>query len=104
MVVMEVIEVSLVLPAYNEARRLRNTVDKVALRLMDITRSFEIIIAEDGATDGTDRVAKELAQELHYVKHLHSDTRLGRGKALIVHLEPQKVIYWFILMLTSQQT
>jgi len=76
------IEVSLVLPAYNEAMRLRNTVEKVALRLSDITSSFEIIIAEDGSTDGTERVARELAQELRFVRHLHSDTRLGRGRAL----------------------
>ena len=80
--VMAVTEVSLVLPAYNEAKRLRNTVEKVALRLSDITSSFEIIIAEDGSTDGTERIAKELARELSFVRHLHSDTRLGRGRAL----------------------
>jgi len=80
--VMAVTEVSLVLPAYNEAMRLRNTVEEVALRLSDITPSFEIIIAEDGSTDGTERVAKELARELPFVRHLHSDTRLGRGRAL----------------------
>ncbi len=78
----ELTEVSLVLPAYNEASRIRRTVNVVAEELTAISRSFEIIIAEDGSTDGTDKIARALARERHYVRHLHSDTRLGRGRAL----------------------
>ncbi|WP_248698057.1 dolichyl-phosphate beta-glucosyltransferase [Methanosarcina acetivorans] len=50
--------------------------------LAEISPSFEIIIAEDGSKDGTDNIAKELAQKYSCVKHLHSDERLGRGTAL----------------------
>jgi uncharacterized protein (TIRG00374 family) len=53
-----------------------------ASTLQEITSSFEIIIAEDGSTDGTDRIAAELAGTYEYVKHLHSDARQGRGRAL----------------------
>ncbi|PXF59480.1 MAG: glycosyl transferase [Candidatus Methanogaster sp.] len=75
-------EVSLVLPAYNEAEDLEETVRQTAETLREITSDFEIIIAEDGATDGTDRIAEKLAEEHLYVKHLHSGKRLGRGSAL----------------------
>nr|QNO48582.1 glycosyltransferase AglD [Methanosarcinales archaeon ANME-2c ERB4] len=75
-------EVSLVLPAYNEAEGLEETVRRTAETLRGITSNFEIIIAEDGATDGTDKLAEKLAEECTYVKHLHSDKRLGRGSAL----------------------
>ncbi|NQE45993.1 Glycosyltransferase AglD [ANME-1 cluster archaeon GoMg2] len=75
-------EVSLVLPAYNEAERLKDTVQQVAEALNKITSSFEIIIAEDGSTDGTNKIAEELAKEHPYIKHRHSKDRLGRGKAL----------------------
>ncbi|MEA1944786.1 MAG: dolichyl-phosphate beta-glucosyltransferase [Euryarchaeota archaeon] len=75
-------EISLVLPAYNEAERLKDTVRQVVDALQKITPSFEIIIAEDGSTDGTDRIAEELAEKYSYIKHLHSDERLGRGSAL----------------------
>ncbi|MBN1134256.1 MAG: flippase-like domain-containing protein [Methanosarcinaceae archaeon] len=75
-------EVSVILPAYNEAKRIRETVAITASTLKGITSSFEIIIAEDGSTDGTDRIASELAGTYRYVKHLHSDARQGRGRAL----------------------
>jgi len=75
-------EVSVILPAYNEANRIRDTVAITASVLNEIAPSFEIIIAEDGSTDGTDRIAAELANSHEYVKHLHSDSRQGRGRAL----------------------
>ncbi|MCD4843603.1 MAG: flippase-like domain-containing protein [Methanosarcinales archaeon] len=75
-------EVSLVLPAYNEADRIKDTVTTTAETLSGITDSYEIIIAEDGSTDGTESIASQLAEELDYVIHLHSDLRQGRGTAL----------------------
>lgn len=78
----EMTSVSVVLPAYNEAARIENTVSITAKTLSKITHSFEIIIAEDGSTDGTDRIASELSEQYPYVKHLHSDERQGRGRAL----------------------
>lgn len=75
-------QVSLILPAYNEAERLKNTVQQVVDALYKVTSSFEIIIAEDGSTDGTDKIAEELAKEYPHIQHQHSKDRLGRGKAL----------------------
>ncbi|WP_148705896.1 dolichyl-phosphate beta-glucosyltransferase [Methanosarcina siciliae] len=74
--------VSLVLPAYNEVARIEKTVKQTAETLRNITSSFEIIIAEDGSSDGTDRVAEKLALEHNWVSHLHSNSRQGRGRAL----------------------
>jgi hypothetical protein len=78
----KITEVSIVLPAYNEASRLESTVERTAALLREITPSFEIIIAEDGSTDGTDKLSEALAQKYGYVVHLHSSERQGRGKAL----------------------
>ena len=76
------LEVSLVFPAYNEADRLEEAVLRTVDSLKEISDSFEIIIAEDGSTDGTDELAEELSRKYPYVRHLHSDVRLGRGRAL----------------------
>ncbi len=76
------LELSIVFPAYNEANMLENAVTKAMKALEEITRSYEIVIAEDGSTDGTDRVAALLSERYPLVKHLHSEKRLGRGAAL----------------------
>lgn len=77
-----IVEVSIVLPAYNEAREIEDTVERTAATLREISSSFEIIIAEDGSTDGTDRISGSLAKKYSFVKHLHSNERQGRGRAL----------------------
>ena len=76
------VEVSLVFPVYNEKRNLENAVRKTAEALKGIAGSYEIIIAEDGSTDGTDKIAAGLAEEYPFVRHIHRSKRLGRGRAL----------------------
>lgn len=75
-------EISVVLPAHNEANRIEKAVGELKKALREISSSFEIIIAEDGSTDGTDEKAKRIALADPSVVHLHSKERLGRGRAL----------------------
>jgi glycosyltransferase involved in cell wall biosynthesis len=76
------VEVSVVFPAYNEAEALEVAVEKVTKALNEFARSYEIIIAEDGSTDGTYKKAAALAEKYPFVKHIHGEKRLGRGTAL----------------------
>jgi hypothetical protein len=76
------VEVSVVFPAYNEVDYIEPAVQKTAQALKELTNSFELIIAEDGSTDGTAERSEELAQKYPYVKHIHGEKRLGRGTAL----------------------
>ena len=76
------VQVSVVFPAYNEANYLDAAVEKTAQTLKEFVSSYEIIIAEDGSTDGTAERSEELAQEYPFVKHVHGEKRLGRGTAL----------------------
>jgi glycosyltransferase involved in cell wall biosynthesis len=78
----QIVEISVVLPAYNEANSLDNAVPKIMKALEEITPVYEIIVAEDGSTDGTDKVAASLSKRYPRVKHLHREERLGRGTAL----------------------
>jgi glycosyltransferase involved in cell wall biosynthesis len=76
------VEISVVFPAYNEADALETAVEKVIKALNEFTCSYEILIAEDGSTDGTDKIAAILSERYSFVKHLHGEKRLGRGTAL----------------------
>ncbi|MCZ7360029.1 MAG: glycosyltransferase family 2 protein [Candidatus Methanoperedens sp.] len=61
---------------------MEGTVERTASALREIAPSFEIIIAEDGSSDGTDKICEALAKKYDFVVHLHSDERQGRGRAL----------------------
>lgn len=76
------VQVSLVLPAYNEVDYLTPAVEKTIQTLNTFTDCYEIIIAEDGSTDGTAERAKKLVQKYPCVSHIHREARLGRGTAL----------------------
>lgn len=75
-------KISVIIPVYNEAKRLKECVAKLEISLRNLGVNFEVLIAEDGSIDGTDKVAHELSNEDSAVKHLHSATRLGKGKAV----------------------
>lgn len=78
------VEVSVVLPAYNEEatieRTIQTTLDTLASFLPD--GRYEVLVAEDGCEDNTPKIAARIADENRYVQHVHSDSRLGRGGAL----------------------
>lgn len=73
---------SVIIPAHNEAGRLEKSIERLAGYLKENFDEFEIIIAEDGSTDGTDRIARRLAEKYEFVRHIHSDERLGKGRAV----------------------
>ncbi len=76
------VKVSVVFPAYNEADVLEDTIKKVIQNLDNFIDSYEIIIAEDGSIDGTNKLAAMLAKKNAHIKHIHRQKRLGRGTAL----------------------
>ncbi|EMA33711.1 flippase-like domain-containing protein [Haloarcula japonica] len=81
---MTAVEVSVVLPAYNEADTIEQTVSATLETLASFLPedTYEVIVAEDGCSDRTPEIATRLANEDSRVRHVHSDERLGRGGAL----------------------
>lgn len=56
------------IPVYNEEAILRDTVQELVSTLRDDGRDFEIILAENGSSDGTLELAEQLANELSNVR------------------------------------
>jgi glycosyltransferase involved in cell wall biosynthesis len=74
--------VSAVIPVYNDREALSTAIPRSLEALEAIGVNFELIVAEDGSRDGSPGLVREFARDDPRVKLLHSDTRLGRGKAL----------------------
>jgi glycosyltransferase involved in cell wall biosynthesis len=75
-------EISILLPAYNEAVQIEKCVLEVEAAVRSFSKSYEIIVSEDGSTDGTDLIVGKMAKYNPNLLLLHSPTRLGKGKAI----------------------
>lgn len=74
-------DLSIIIPAYNEEMRLPATIAETRAFLETLPITWEIIVADDGSTDGTGDFAAEAERECEHVRHL----RLPHGgKALAV--------------------
>jgi glycosyltransferase AglD len=75
-------EVTVIIPVFNDRVSLEKALPESVMALEKITPQFEIIVAEDGSTDGSTDIAREFAKNDRRVRLLHSDARQGRGTAL----------------------
>jgi len=75
-------QVSLVVPAYNEGDVLSSTVNRLRAFFHEISLEGEIIIADDGSTDHTARVAVALSSDNREVRLVSFRQNQGRGSAL----------------------
>jgi dolichyl-phosphate beta-glucosyltransferase len=73
---------SIVVPAYNEARRLPGTLPRVIAYAKRLEEPAEIIVVDDGSTDGTGDVAAAAARAGHPVVVLRSSPNRGKGAAV----------------------
>ncbi len=72
------ISVSVVIPAYNEELRIRNSLQKVMNFMNDNYEDYEVLLIDDGSTDRTVLIGEEFAKnypKLKIVKNPHS----GKG-------------------------
>ena len=68
---------SVVMPCYNE----RNTIEEIIRRVFAVPIRTELIVVDDGSTDGTRDILAELARELKFTLILQPQNA-GKGAAL----------------------
>jgi dolichyl-phosphate beta-glucosyltransferase len=73
---------SVVVPAYNEERRLGPTLDRIATHLRSRGEPWELIVVDDGSKDGTREVAADAARRHEGVVLLPLPRNRGKGVAV----------------------
>lgn len=81
-------ELSLIIPAYNEELRIERTVISYVTKLKKHFKNFEIIIVLNGCKDNTLDVVKELQKKYpNHIKYQNFKEELGKGGAIIEGLK-----------------
>lgn len=75
-------ELSVVLPAYNEAQNVRCVIRAIRNFLSPLIRKFEIIVVDDGSIDGTHSVVEALGKTDCRIRIVRHSRNLGYGRAL----------------------
>jgi glycosyltransferase involved in cell wall biosynthesis len=78
------LSISVVLPAFNEERNLASAINAAIAALHRIGAVFEIVIVDDGSTDGTPEVCRELRAGHSSIRVIRHEHNRGYGAALRV--------------------
>jgi len=73
---------SIVIPAFNEARRLPPYLDDVVAFFEGRGEPYEVIVVDDGSTDDTPALVEARARELASVRLLRRPANAGKGAAV----------------------
>ncbi len=75
------VKLSIVIPCYNEEVTLKRCINRV-LEIADHHLLLEIIVIDDGSTDQTPRIARELEKEYPEILLIRHESNRGKGAAL----------------------
>jgi len=74
--------ISLVVPVYNEAEIIEESIGVFTKALQRITENFEIIVVDDGSKDATQAILKRLSDRNDRLRVLYNQKNMGSGASL----------------------
>lgn len=76
---------SIIVPVYNEVKTVRSVIDR--LLTIDLPIDREIIVVDDGSTDGTTKVLEKLPQRPEILRVIRARVNTGKGNAIRLALQ-----------------
>jgi dolichyl-phosphate beta-glucosyltransferase len=73
---------SIVIPAYNEEKRIEGSLSETCAYMNDFGMEYEIIVVDDGSSDGTGRIVVQIAKDVRSVRLVRYEKNKGKGHAL----------------------
>jgi dolichyl-phosphate beta-glucosyltransferase len=73
---------SIVIPAYNEEKRIKNSLSEACAFLNDSGMDYEVVVVDDGSSDGTSRIVESMASFSPKVRLVRYEKNKGKGHAL----------------------
>ena len=79
--------ISICLPIYNEAKSIEKVINEWVNCMDKLKINYEIICSEDGSTDGTDQIIKNLCIKNNKIINNHSREKRGYTGAVLSGIE-----------------
>ena len=80
-------KISLILPVYNEAAILQEVLQKYITELKTLSDKYEIIVVNDGSTDGSEKILMNIAKMNRSLRIINLDGRFGKQAAITAGME-----------------
>ncbi|MFP4323555.1 MAG: glycosyltransferase family 2 protein [Anaerolineales bacterium] len=74
---LEPLKLSVIMPCYNE----RNTIESILELVLEVGLAHEIIIVDDGSTDGTREILPTLENDIVHI--IYHEQNMGKGAAVV---------------------
>lgn len=82
--------ISVVVPALNEADNLVETIPQIIAVLETMGVDYEVLVIDDGSTDGTPQVMRQLRTEYPHLRSIQLRRNAGKAAALSIGFENAK--------------
>jgi glycosyltransferase involved in cell wall biosynthesis len=79
--------ISIVIPAHNEEENIVTIFDRIAKVLLNLHYDYEILVVDDGGSDQTLKIVKEIAQTNHRIFYIEFSRNFGHQPALKAGLD-----------------
>jgi glycosyltransferase involved in cell wall biosynthesis len=87
---------TVVLPCFNEADNVAQAIHEATWAAVSNADEYQIIVVDDGSTDGTAQIAAEVARSVPHVRVVQHDQNRGYGAALVSGLRAARMP-WVLL-------
>jgi glycosyltransferase involved in cell wall biosynthesis len=97
MVTPQHLNLSIILPVYNEEATIAHTIDSIRQNIHKYADHFEIVAVNDGAKDRSDKILVQIAATCPELKIVRHDTNKGYGEAVRTGFD-HATMDWMLLM------
>ena len=75
-------KISVIMPAYNEGRRIFNNIEETVRTLEEFGCTYEVIVVNDGSKDNTAQEIMRAQDSFKHIVLIHNRENYGKGRAL----------------------
>jgi glycosyltransferase involved in cell wall biosynthesis len=88
--------VSIFIPAYNEEKNIKDAIQNVGKAVAPHASEYEILVVDDGSTDSTADIVKEMMKKDTHIKLIQNSTNESIGPSLIKASKVAKYMYYSV--------